>query len=219
MKHFNKLNAKGFAHWVIPALAIVVIGGIGSYLLTQSHADDLGNPLSSKKICENAYYNRTWTGSTCSKTCQPGYSPATANPYDYCKKLNAHALCGSGFSVVGSPRAINKKGGGGEVAQLSLLRKSNTLCAVMMTKGEAIGKATSTRVQLDTFTNCGSLGNSSATYDNGGLLNNGGGPFKKGNSAYAGPLMQPVKKCIYMWGYMHYKNADYTITISRNFYN
>jgi hypothetical protein len=37
----KKLNAKGFAHWVIPALVIVVVGGIGSYLLTQSHADSI----------------------------------------------------------------------------------------------------------------------------------------------------------------------------------
>lgn len=39
MKHFKKLNAKGFAHWVIPALAIVIIGGIGGVMLTLSHAD------------------------------------------------------------------------------------------------------------------------------------------------------------------------------------
>ncbi|HWT55759.1 MAG TPA: hypothetical protein VN031_01860 [Candidatus Microsaccharimonas sp.] len=46
MKHFKKLNAKGFAHWVIPALAIVVIGGIGSYVyLRQSHADPIAHAI------------------------------------------------------------------------------------------------------------------------------------------------------------------------------
>jgi hypothetical protein len=34
----KKLNAKGFAHWIIPALAVVVIGGIGTYMITASHA-------------------------------------------------------------------------------------------------------------------------------------------------------------------------------------
>lgn len=42
MKNLKKLNAKGFAHWIVPVLAIVVIGGIGSYVyLRQSHADSL----------------------------------------------------------------------------------------------------------------------------------------------------------------------------------
>jgi hypothetical protein len=34
----KKLNAKGFAHWVIPALAIAIIGSIGGYMIKQSHA-------------------------------------------------------------------------------------------------------------------------------------------------------------------------------------
>lgn len=39
MKHLKKLNAKGFAHWVIPALALVIIGGIGAVvMLRSSHA-------------------------------------------------------------------------------------------------------------------------------------------------------------------------------------
>jgi hypothetical protein len=105
MKHFQKLNSKGFSHLLVPLVAIVVIGGIGTYLLTASHADTLGNPLSSKAICQGAHYNRTWTGGTCSKACQTGYTPVTANPYDYCKKkaaeaITANTLCGSGYTTL-----------------------------------------------------------------------------------------------------------------------
>lgn len=35
----KKLNQKGFAHWIIPALVVVAIGGIGTVFLTQSHAE------------------------------------------------------------------------------------------------------------------------------------------------------------------------------------
>lgn len=38
MKFLQKLNTKGFAHWIIPALVIVAIGGIGAYLVVGSHA-------------------------------------------------------------------------------------------------------------------------------------------------------------------------------------
>lgn len=41
MKHLKRLNTKGFAHWIMPVVAIVIIGGIGSYLLTKSHAASL----------------------------------------------------------------------------------------------------------------------------------------------------------------------------------
>lgn len=34
----QKLNLKGFAHWIIPALVVAVIGGIGTYLVIGSHA-------------------------------------------------------------------------------------------------------------------------------------------------------------------------------------
>src|SRR6478752_3033314 len=40
MKHPKKLNAKGFAHWIIPALVVLVVGSIGSFVyLRSSHAD------------------------------------------------------------------------------------------------------------------------------------------------------------------------------------
>lgn len=52
MKNLKKLNAKGFAHWIIPALVVVVIGGIGAYLVTQSHAQTLPSDGS---ICGTGY--------------------------------------------------------------------------------------------------------------------------------------------------------------------
>lgn len=36
MKHLHKLNTKGFAHWVVPALVLVIVGGIGAYVLFRS---------------------------------------------------------------------------------------------------------------------------------------------------------------------------------------
>lgn len=35
----RKLNQKGFAHWVVPALVIVIIAAIGTYVLAGGHAD------------------------------------------------------------------------------------------------------------------------------------------------------------------------------------
>ena len=35
----KKLNQKGFAHWIMPAIVIVIIAAIGTYVLTASHAD------------------------------------------------------------------------------------------------------------------------------------------------------------------------------------
>lgn len=35
----KKLNLSGFAHWIMPALVVAVIGGIGTYLIVGSHAD------------------------------------------------------------------------------------------------------------------------------------------------------------------------------------
>lgn len=35
---FKKLKMAGFAHWILPVAAIVVVGGIGAYVLTSSKA-------------------------------------------------------------------------------------------------------------------------------------------------------------------------------------
>lgn len=40
--HFKKLNAKGFAHHLlIPVIAVIVVAGIGTYIITKSHANQL----------------------------------------------------------------------------------------------------------------------------------------------------------------------------------
>jgi hypothetical protein len=82
----NKLNSKGFSHhMLIPLIAIVIIGGIGAYIITKPKAA-VANPLKSKAICEGSTYNRTWKNGKCTKTCKAGYKKVSANPYDYCKK-------------------------------------------------------------------------------------------------------------------------------------
>lgn len=66
-----KLNVKGFAHWIIPALVVVVIGGIGAYLVVGSHADatsDIANPkftlsANTKDGCWLA--GRKWVNNQC----------------------------------------------------------------------------------------------------------------------------------------------------------
>lgn len=59
MKHFKKLNAKGIAHWVVPALVVVVIGGIGSYLLEGSHADSVSPGVTITNTGKGAQANVT----------------------------------------------------------------------------------------------------------------------------------------------------------------
>lgn len=54
----NKLNGKGFAHWIIPALVVAVIGGIGTYLVVGSHAATCG-PNSTVNACEGPVSNAT----------------------------------------------------------------------------------------------------------------------------------------------------------------
>ncbi|MGH7241154.1 MAG: hypothetical protein ACREGB_02555 [Candidatus Saccharimonadales bacterium] len=78
--HLKKLNAKGFAHWILPAVVLVIIGGIGSYLLTASHADAAFTSAS----CTNQL-GRQWSGTTCGHGCVSGAgSPVVSDPYDYC---------------------------------------------------------------------------------------------------------------------------------------
>lgn len=50
-----KLNQKGFAHWIVPILVIVAIGGIGTVLLMKSHAD----ALSAQSICGGTFGDKT----------------------------------------------------------------------------------------------------------------------------------------------------------------
>jgi lysophospholipase L1-like esterase len=67
----KKLNTKGFAHWLIPALALVVIGGIGSYMLNASHADpllDSENPKLTRHVSEKWgcwLAGRVWKNNAC----------------------------------------------------------------------------------------------------------------------------------------------------------
>lgn len=87
MKHFKKLNASGFAHWVIPAVVLVLIGGIGSYLLTQSHADAGVSivTVSNQQGCK--FTGRVWTGSSCAyNQCRSGSiaNPSASASFHYC---------------------------------------------------------------------------------------------------------------------------------------
>ncbi len=43
---FKKLNQRGFAHWAVPALVIVIIGAVGTYVLSASHADNTTTNIS-----------------------------------------------------------------------------------------------------------------------------------------------------------------------------
>jgi hypothetical protein len=56
-KPINKLNQRGFAHWVLPLLVIVVIAAIGTYVLTGSHADELTKPTSAP-VSSTTFSNR-----------------------------------------------------------------------------------------------------------------------------------------------------------------
>lgn len=94
-----KLNAKGFAHWVIPAFVVVVIGGAGSYVyLHKSSAT-----IDGASVCGNGYkylYSvglATWVGST------PSYKPASVQVY---KNTSVQKFCmlnmatGNAYGVV-----------------------------------------------------------------------------------------------------------------------
>lgn len=51
----KRLDIKGFAHWIIPALIVVAIGGIGVYEVVGSHADsiDTADRTAAKSITIN----------------------------------------------------------------------------------------------------------------------------------------------------------------------
>jgi cell wall-associated NlpC family hydrolase len=54
--HLKKLNSLGFSHIIIPLIAIVIIGGIGSYLLGVDHADPLSTASLTAAQCQaNGY--------------------------------------------------------------------------------------------------------------------------------------------------------------------
>jgi len=82
----KRLNSKGFSHhFVIPVIAITLIGGIGAYIVTRPKAAQ-ANPLKSKALCESITYNRVWKNKTCTKDCKSGYVLIASNPYDFCTK-------------------------------------------------------------------------------------------------------------------------------------
>lgn len=78
----KKLNAKGFSHWILPLAAVVVIAGVGTYVITKSKAASInyqcwitsapstiqkGYGLASSGTCKNIG-TVTWTSSNT----QPG---------------------------------------------------------------------------------------------------------------------------------------------------
>lgn len=88
----KKLNMRGFAHWIIAAAVVVVIGGIGTYVLTQSHADSPVSGPVGYGTCQAL--GRAWTGSTNNGKCSTTKCITTANgnhmitnrAYDYCSQ-------------------------------------------------------------------------------------------------------------------------------------
>lgn len=84
----RKLNAKGFAHWIVPAVVVAIVGGIGAYMLTQSHADYVITGPVPYGICQQM--GRKWdsTAQKCSNTCisyANGNYLVTSRAYNYCK--------------------------------------------------------------------------------------------------------------------------------------
>lgn len=52
------------------------------------------NPLKSSSTCQNTYH-RVWSGGTCQKKCQSGYTYHIASVYDYCTKTSTSSTSSS----------------------------------------------------------------------------------------------------------------------------
>jgi hypothetical protein len=93
MKHFKKLNTKGFAHWVAPLFVVVAIGGIGTYLVVGSHADT-GD---ASTICGSGYKKIAATQTLA----DDGHGGFTAKPalVELYANANTKKICGFTYSI------------------------------------------------------------------------------------------------------------------------
>lgn len=95
----KKLNPKGFAHWILPLLVVVVIGGIGSYLyLHKSTASTTALSASSCTI-----RGRTYSSGVCHDTCQSsaGTYITSARVYNYCSGAVSTSISDSTCTLLG----------------------------------------------------------------------------------------------------------------------
>jgi hypothetical protein len=75
----KKLNFKGFAHWIVPALVLVAVTGIGTYLMVGSHAATTALTSGQCKLL-----GRVYSSPSCTDKCINGKSPVNATVYNYC---------------------------------------------------------------------------------------------------------------------------------------
>jgi hypothetical protein len=118
----RKLNQKGFAHWILPAVVIVTIASIGAYVLTGSHADPSGCPVPSAlsgTTCSAGLYNTMATPAP--QAVVSGAVAASTRVTDSFNQVSSVQFTVDGAKV-GSPipRAAVTSGGAAPVAPNNL---------------------------------------------------------------------------------------------------
>jgi hypothetical protein len=106
----KKLNTKGFAHWILPVLVVLVIGAIGGYLYLRSSSASTTSLTHAQCKLLGRTFNTT--SGTCNDTCASGAGTyiTSAPVYNYC----SHAVSTSvqGTSCTGRGRKLTVGGNG-----------------------------------------------------------------------------------------------------------
>lgn len=76
----KKLNSRGFSHWILPIVVILIIGAVGGYIYLRN-SSAATTALSGSQCM---LLGRVYSSPTCTDRCITGATPINAPVYNYC---------------------------------------------------------------------------------------------------------------------------------------
>ncbi|MGH7241333.1 MAG: CHAP domain-containing protein [Candidatus Saccharimonadales bacterium] len=104
----KKLNSRGFAHWIVPAIVVLIIGAIGGYIYLRSSSA----ATTSLSGLQCQLLGRPYASPTCKDGCVSGAGAyvTSAPTYNYCSGAVSHSLQGSACTNLGRRLTVGGNG-------------------------------------------------------------------------------------------------------------
>lgn len=104
----KKLNSRGFAHWIVPMIVVLIIGAIGGYLYLRSSSA----ATTSLTGLQCRLLGRPYSSPTCGDGCVTGAGTyvTSAPTYNYCSKAVSPSV--QGTACTGRGRRLTVGGNG-----------------------------------------------------------------------------------------------------------